>query len=133
MQEIRSSKHPLITGICDPNKSRGRHHRSFYKCFIRPHLDYGDVIYDQPLNESLSNRIESVQYKAALAITGVMQGSSREKLYKELGLEHLYQRRWMRQLCSFCKVFHNKALKYIYSLIPSTRASARQPNTFTSF
>ena len=20
-----------------------------FKCFIRPHLDYGDVIYDQPL------------------------------------------------------------------------------------
>ena len=46
------------------------------KSFIKPHLDYGDVIYDQPLNESLSNRIESVQYKAALAITGAIQGSS---------------------------------------------------------
>ena len=38
------------------------------------HLNYGDVIYDQPLNESLSNRTESVQFKAALAITGPIQG-----------------------------------------------------------
>ena len=30
---------------------------SIYKSFIRPHLDYGDAIYNQPLNESLSNRI----------------------------------------------------------------------------
>ena len=54
---------------------------SIYKSFIRPHLVYGYVIYDQPLNESLSNRIEHVQYKAALVITGAKQGSSREKLY----------------------------------------------------
>ena len=51
---------------------------TIYKSFIRPQLDYGDVIYDQLLNESRSNRIESVQYKAALAITGAVQGSSRK-------------------------------------------------------
>ena len=107
--------------------------RQSYKSFIRPHLDYGDVIYDQPLNESLSNRIESVQYKAALAIIGAIQGSSRKKLYQELGLEHLHQRRWIRRLCLFYKVFHSKVPKYIHSLIPSMRTSARQPNTFTSF
>ena len=28
MQEIRSSNPPVVTGICDPNKSRARHHRS---------------------------------------------------------------------------------------------------------
>ena len=69
---------------------------TIYKSFIRPHLDYGDVIYDQPLNESLSNRLESVQYKAALAVTRAKQGSSSKKLCQELGLEHLHQRRWMR-------------------------------------
>ena len=42
---------------------------TIYKSFIRTQLDYGDVIYDQPLNESLSNRIEFIQYKAALANT----------------------------------------------------------------
>ena len=30
MQEIRSSNPPVITGICDPNKSRARHHCSLY-------------------------------------------------------------------------------------------------------
>ena len=53
---------------------------TIYQSFIRPHLDYGDVIFDQPLNESLSDRIESVQYKAALAITGAIQGSSQKKI-----------------------------------------------------
>ena len=45
---------------------------TLYKAFLRPLIDYGDIIYDQPQNESFSNEIESVQYKAALAITGAI-------------------------------------------------------------
>ena len=40
---------------------------TIYRSFIRPHLEYGDVIYDQPENESFSIKIESVQYNASLA------------------------------------------------------------------
>ena len=58
-----------------------------YKCFIRPHLDYGGVIYDQPNLSSLASKIESVQYNAALPITGAIRGTSKEKLYQELGFE----------------------------------------------
>ena len=89
---------------------------TIYKSFIRPHLDYGDVIYDQPRNESRSKRKESVHHKAALAITGVMQRSSRKKLYQELCLEHLHQRRWMRRLCLFYKVFYSIVPKYSWDL-----------------
>ena len=55
---------------------------TIYKSFIRPHLDYGDVIYDQPINESLRQTIVSVQYKAALTITGAIKGTPQAKLYK---------------------------------------------------
>ena len=41
----------------------------------------------------LPKKIESVQYNVALAITGAIKGSSREKLYQELGLEYLYRKR----------------------------------------
>ena len=51
---------------------------NIYKSFIRPHLDYGDVIYDQPHNDTFCRVIESVQYNAALAITGAIKGSSRD-------------------------------------------------------
>ena len=77
---------------------------TIYKLFIRPHLDYGDVVYDQSSNDAFSNKLETVQYNAALAITGEIKGTSREKLYQELGLEYLQQRRWMRRLCLFYKV-----------------------------
>ena len=33
---------------------------TIYKSFIRPHLDYGDIIYDQPNNGSSSQKIESI-------------------------------------------------------------------------
>ena len=77
---------------------------TIYKSFVRPHLDYGDIIYDQPQNESFCNKLESIQYNAALAITGAIQGTSKTKLYKELGLEFLKSRRWFRWLCTFYKI-----------------------------
>ena len=67
---------------------------TIYKSFVRPHLDYGDVIYDQHYNNSFHQKLESIQYNAALAITGAIRGSSREKLYQELDLESLKQRWW---------------------------------------
>ena len=54
---------------------------TIYKSCVRPHLDYGDVIYDQHYNNSFHQKLESIQYNAALAITGAIRGSSREKLY----------------------------------------------------
>ena len=31
---------------------------TIYKSFIRPHLEYGDILYDKPDNESFQNKIE---------------------------------------------------------------------------
>ena len=73
---------------------------NIHQSFIRPHLDYGDIIYDKPNVENFINRIESIQYNAALAITGAIRGTSKERIYNELGLESLEKRRWYRQ-CVF--------------------------------
>ena len=62
---------------------------TIYKSFIRPHLDYGDIIYDQAYTALFHQKIESVQYNSALAITGAIRGTSKEKIYHELGLEPL--------------------------------------------
>ena len=66
---------------------------TIYKCFIRPHLDYVDIIYDQAYNLSFHQKLESIQYKTALALTVAIRGSSKEKFYQELGLESLQLRR----------------------------------------
>ena len=56
-----------------------------YKSFIRPHIDYGDVTFDLAFNKSFHEKLERFQYNASLAITGGMRGTSKEKLYLELG------------------------------------------------
>ena len=80
---------------------------TIYKSIIRPHLDYGAIIFDQPENESFCKKIESVKCNATPAITGAIQGTSREELYKKLGLEILKSRRWLKKLCGFCKIKNN--------------------------
>ena len=62
------------------------------KCFIRPYLDYGDIIYNQACNLSFRQKLESIQYNAALALDGLIGRSSREMMYQELGLESLQLR-----------------------------------------
>ena len=61
---------------------------TIYKTFVRPHLDYGDIIYDQTCNASFHRKLESVQYSTCLGITGTIRGTSYEKLKQELGLRH---------------------------------------------
>ena len=65
-----------------------------YKSFVRPHLDYSDIIYDKAFIEYFQKKLNSIQYNAALAITGAIRGTSREKIYSELRLESLQDRRW---------------------------------------
>ena len=45
---------------------------TIYKTFIRSHLDYGEIIYDQNYNASFHRKLESIQYFACLAITGTI-------------------------------------------------------------
>ena len=59
---------------------------SIYKTFIRTHLDYGDIIYDQAYKESFPQKLKSIQYNAALEITDAIRATSKEELYEELGL-----------------------------------------------
>ena len=94
-----------------------------YKSFIRPHLDCGDIVYDQPNNSSLSEKIESLQYNAALAMTGAIKGSSKEKLYQELGFESLKDRRWMRKLCYLYKIMSSKKPSYPCDILPPLQRS----------
>ena len=77
-----------------------------HKSFTRPHLDYGDILYEQP-NKTFCQKIETSQYNAALAITDAIKGTSQIKLYNELGLESLAFRQWFRQLCLFYMIKKN--------------------------
>ena len=68
---------------------------------------------------AIVKKIESVQYNAALAITGAIQGTSRENLYRKLGLETLESRRLLKNLCCFYKIKNNGIPSCLAELIPS--------------
>ena len=94
-----------------------------YKMYIRPHLDYGDVIYHGQVQEN-SDLAESIQYQAALIVTNCWQSTSREKIYKELGWESLYDRRHYRRLVMYYKIKSNFTPDYLKTYIdkfPITR------------
>ena len=74
---------------------------TIFEAFVQPYLDYGDVLYDQAFNSVFHDKLESIQYNACLAITGEIRGTSREKLYQELGIDSLQLRCWCRKLCLF--------------------------------
>ena len=103
---------------------------TIYKSFARRHLEYGCVVYDQPNNFRLSDKTETVQYNAALAITGAIRGTSKKKLYQELGLESLKDRRWLRRMSYLYKIISTKLPPYLRELIPPLQRSHRYPGCF---
>ena len=88
-----------------------------YKLYVRPYLDYGDVIYHNQRSD-LMELIEQVQYKAALIVSGCWQGTNRDKLYEELGWESLSHRRWHRRLTSYYKINNSLTPVYLIEHIP---------------
>ena len=105
-----------------------------YKSFIRPHLDYCDIIYHKPLhdifsseyyserassdplhnNEQFTNKNEAI----AIAITGCIRGTSRKKLHSELGLESLSENRLFHRLLFFYKIINGLAPAYLKNFVP---------------
>ena len=95
---------------------------------MRPQIDYGGMIYDQPQNESFCENIESVQYKVTLVIAGAIPGTSRDKIYQKLGLETLKSRKWYKHLVCMFKIMNEKAPNYFINLIPKYEPTIRTRN-----
>jgi len=102
---------------------------TLYKSYIRPHLDYGDIIYDHPGNSTFVRKLESIQYNACRAITGCFRGTSQEKLYSELGLESLADRRFGRRMIFFYKILNNLAPSYLRNYLPARLAAPNNLRT----
>ena len=90
---------------------------TIYKTFVRPVIDYADIIYGKPLTESFKGKLEMVQYNTALAITVAFKGTSRDRINRELGLESLAERRWSRRIFFFHKIIYGLLPVYLQSHI----------------
>ena len=87
---------------------------TIYKVFIRPYQNYGDVLYHQAFYNSFHEKMESIQFNPCLAITGAIRGTSREKIYQELGLGSL--QRGTGNFVSFTK-FSKMNIRSTFSIL----------------
>ena len=100
---------------------------NIYKLYVRPNLDYADVVYHKAEDKNdlfysentnpMMKQVEMVQYEAARIVTGAWKGTSRDKLYKNLGWESLNERRVMRKLCIFYETLDTKFPNYLFSIL----------------
>ena len=96
-----------------------------YTTFIRPLLEYGDVIWDKSLQYE-KQEIEKKQLEAARIATGATKLVSINVLYKVFGWETLEQRRQTHKLTLFYKMFSHLTPLYLSSLIsPSVSDMSR--------
>ena len=105
-----------------------------YKLHVRPHLEYGDVIFHNRSSD-ITKTLESIQYQAALAVSGCWNKTSREKLYAELGWESLADRRKFHRLTLYYKIKNNIAPNYLNEHVLQTppAGSNRYKNSFFPF
>ena len=78
-------------------------------------------------------KAERIQYQTALAVTGAWQGSSRSKLYEELGWESLSERRWCRRILQLHNILSNKTPSYHKDKLPRHRRPLYSQNNKNTF
>ena len=100
--------HPLrltiLAAMSEDYTTAPQHLNQVYKLYVRPQLDFGDIIYhrfDPNMSLNLRRKLEQTQYSMALAVTGAWRGTNRQRIYEELEWENLYGRRWYTSLCHF--------------------------------
>ena len=105
----------------------------YYKSWVRPHLEYGDLVYDRAnregknafsdrrSNEDNSVHIESIQFQAATICTGAWRTSSIEKVYEILGWESMESRRTLRKLSLLYDITNTKSPPHLYNIVSPQR------------
>ena len=77
-------------------------------------------MYDKPDNQNFESKIKKYHYKACIAVTGAIQGTSRKGFYDELGLMSLKERCWYNKLTFFYKIVNGQVPDYLQSYIDAS-------------
>ena len=83
-----------------------------YLTFIRPMLEYGNIIWDNCSVENKRN-LQNIQLDAARISTGATKLCSTQKLYNDTGLETLNSRRSKHKLCQLYKMINSLTPRYL--------------------
>ena len=95
---------------------------TIYLTFIRPILEYGDIVWDNcTLYEK--QELDKIQTEAARIVTGTTKFISIQTLYDEIKWEILESRRNKHKLVLFYKMYNNISPAYLSSLVPPSISS----------
>ncbi len=90
-----------------------------YLTFIRPVIEYEDVLYDSCTKE-ISDMINNVQLEAACTVTGAKYRSSCEALHKYLGwMSFKTERILTHKLSKIYAIYNNQAPSYLCETMKS--------------
>ena len=95
---------------------------TIYLSFIRPSLEYADVLWCNAAKADYA-KLDKVQNECARIVTGATRLVSLERLKQECKWESLHDRRHKHRITHFYKMYHNLVPDYLSSLVP------RQQNT----
>ena len=88
-----------------------------YFSYIRPLLEYSDLVWDNASAES-KKQLDAVHIEAARIITGATKLCSLEKLFAELGWESLQERRNKHKLIILYKITNGLTPQYLQDSLP---------------
>ena len=109
-------------GILRPLKAKldRRTLETMYKSFIRPILEYADILWHIPAdNRHVLDILEKIQLEAARLVTGATRRCPTDRLYKEVAWETLSSRRDLHRAAMMYKIDSGKAPSYLQDLLPS--------------
>lgn len=95
---------------------------TIYVSFIRPLLEYADIVWDN-CTQADANELEKIQYEAARIVTGATKLVSIDSLLTDTGWETLSARRKKHRLHLFFKMVNVLTPEYLSSLVPPTVGS----------
>ncbi|MES9883416.1 MAG: reverse transcriptase family protein [Sedimenticola sp.] len=91
---------------------------TMYISFIRPVLEYADVVWDNCTRYQVQD-LEKVQLEAARIVTGTTKLVSFDALYRETGWETLESRRRKHKLLLMYKMHNGLVPSFLTSLLPA--------------
>ena len=90
---------------------------TIYKSFIRPILEYGDIMLNNMTDEQ-AMLIEQLNKRAGGIISGATRGTSSATIHNELASVSMAERRKQHRLCAFHKIINKVSPKYLRECIP---------------
>ena len=101
---------------------------TLYKLHIRSIIDYCFQVFGPGLTTEQIKKLDQLQYRAAVIVTGALKSTSREKLLADLGWETNLARLEYLSICHFQKIYTFQTRNLIRELLPPLLDPKHQRN-----